>query len=136
MAYDEHWRTGSPGPIASPGWCRQVCAYARQTVPPDKLVMGLPLYGRAWQVENLAQALTHAQTQRVLKSLGRAPSRADDGIPFFEYERVATLKVYYEDTESLSDKLALYRSQGVQAVAFWRVGQGPQELWEKVRAVD
>lgn len=46
MAYDEHWRTGSPGPIASLDWCRQACRFARQNVPAEKLVMGLPLYGR------------------------------------------------------------------------------------------
>jgi spore germination protein len=136
MAYDEHWRTGPPGPIASSAWCKQVCGYARQAIPGEKLVMGLPLYGRAWQVENLAQALTWDQTQRVLKSLGRVPSRAEDGTPFFEYEQSATLKVYYEDLRSLSEKLSLYHDLGVQAVAFWRVGQGPQELWQKVRAVN
>jgi spore germination protein len=136
MAYDEHWRTGAPGPIASTAWCRRVSTYARQTIPGEKLVMGLPLYGRAWQVESLAQALTWDQTQRVLKQLGRIPSRAEDGTPFFEYEQPATLKVYYEDVQSLSEKLNLYHDLGVQAVAFWRVGQGPQTLWQKVETVN
>jgi spore germination protein len=132
MAYDEHWRTGTPGPIASLAWCQRVCLFARQNIPSNKLVMGLPLYGRAWQVESLAQALTADQTQRILKSQAKIPLRAEDGTPFFEYQQPATLKVYYEDLQSLTAKLSMYHDQGVEAVAFWRVGQGPQQLWQKL----
>jgi len=135
MAYDEHWRTGLPGPIASLDWCRRVCRFARLSIPPEKLVMGLPLYGRAWQVETLAQSLTLAQTEQVLKSMAKVPSRAEDGTPFFEYQQPATLKVFYEDMQSLSAKLALYRDEGVEAAGFWRIGQGPPDLWKKVGVV-
>ena len=136
MAYDEHWRTGSPGPIASLGWCRQVCGFARQMVPSRKLVMGMPLYGRSWQVETLAQSLTLAETQKLLAGLAEAPSRAEDGTPFFQYRQPATLRVYYEDLESLSGKLTLYRDAGVEAVGFWRVGQGPVQLWGRLTVDD
>lgn len=129
MAYDEHWRTGSPGPIASVDWCRRVCAFAMQKVPSDKLVMGLPLYGRAWQEENPARALTWDQTQGLLRSLSKSPLREQDGTPFFEYWQPSKMRVFYEDMESLSAKLALYQEQGVQAVGFWRIGQGPPDLW-------
>jgi len=129
MAYDEHWRTGSPGPIASVDWCRRVCAFATQKIPSDKLVMGLPLYGRAWQEEDPARALTWDQTQKLLRSLSKSPSREQDGTPFFEYWHPSKMRVFFEDVESLSAKLALYRGEGVQAVGFWRIGQGPADLW-------
>ena len=48
MAYDEHYRGGSAGPVASLPWCRDIYEYALKTIPRDKLVMGIPLYGRGW----------------------------------------------------------------------------------------
>jgi len=47
MAYDEHWSGSSPGPVASLPWCAKVANYARSVVDAGKLIMGLPLYGRA-----------------------------------------------------------------------------------------
>ena len=49
MAYDEHWGGNGPGPVASIAWCEKVAAYAKATVPNDRLVMGIPFYGRSWQ---------------------------------------------------------------------------------------
>lgn len=69
-------------------------------------------------------------------SLAKVPSRADDGTPFFEYQQPATLKVFYEDVQSLSAKLTLYRNAGVEAAGFWRIGQGPHELWQRVTLAD
>ena len=56
MAYDEHWSGSAPGSIASLEWCRKVSAYSRSIIPPSKLVMGLPFYGRAWATANPAKA--------------------------------------------------------------------------------
>lgn len=49
MAYDQHWSTSKPGPVASLSWCRDIMAYSKSVVPSDKLIMGIPLYGRSWQ---------------------------------------------------------------------------------------
>ena len=47
MAYDEHWSTSAPGPIASLPWCRRVANYCLDAIGKEKLIMGLPFYGRA-----------------------------------------------------------------------------------------
>ena len=38
--------------------------------------------------------------------------------------------VFYENVNSIHAKLRLYKSYGIQRVAFWRIGQGPNELWD------
>jgi spore germination protein len=132
MAYDEHWRTGSPGPIASVEWCRQVSRFARQNVPSHKLVMGLPLYGRVWQVDEVARALKYPDTLDLIKRCDKNPSRTEEGIPFFLFQTTVKAEVYYEDLSSLTAKLRLYRDEGIEAVGFWRVGQGPAALWKRL----
>jgi hypothetical protein len=40
--------------------------------------------------------------------------------------------VFYDDTASLLDKISLYRNRGVQAISFWRIGQGPSDIWPRL----
>lgn len=46
MAYDYSW--DSPGPIAPLPWTRTVATYAASVVPPGKVQLGVPTYGRDW----------------------------------------------------------------------------------------
>jgi len=131
MAYDEHWRTGPSGPIASKAWCRQVCAFAQRHVPAEKLVMGLPLYGRLWQEDDVATALKYPETLALWEQRGRPlVKRPQDNTPCFSFQQTITAMVYFEDTKSLAEKLTLYQGAGVRSVGFWRIGQGPSALWD------
>jgi spore germination protein YaaH len=129
MAYDEHYRSGPPGPVASIGWCRRVCEFAKTQIPPTQLIMGLPLYGRLWQREEIARALKYPETLDLWK-IDKPPVRRELGeIPYFEIKRQINAVAYFEDIRSLTEKLSLYRHQGVTGVGFWRIGQGPSALW-------
>jgi spore germination protein YaaH len=66
MAYDEHWSTSSPGPVASLPWCSRVVDFAKSAVGTDKIVMGLPLYGRAWPEKKLNRALRFSNIQDLI----------------------------------------------------------------------
>jgi spore germination protein YaaH len=49
MAYDQHWSSCKPGPVASLECCKAIIDFAKDIVPADKLIMGIPLYGREWE---------------------------------------------------------------------------------------
>jgi len=131
MAYDQHWETSSPGPIASLSWCETVAARGIEEVPRERLVMGLPLYGRAWQTRKINRALTWKDAEELSRRAGGARRKEDHGA-CFEYTEPVTVKVYYEDPISIRAKLRLYHSYGIPAVAFWRIGQGAPRWWEHV----
>jgi spore germination protein len=132
MAYDEHWSTSSPGPVASLAWCAKVAEYARGAVPGDKLVMGLPLYGRAWQDKRLARALRFRNIQDIVAEKKSTPNYASELGAWFEYSENVVVKVFYDDSRTILEKLQLYRSKNIASVSFWRIGQGPPELWSSI----
>lgn len=59
MSYDFAWNGSAPGPISPAFWLEEVYGWAASQVPPSKVSMGLPLYGRFWSIhdslENLGQ---------------------------------------------------------------------------------
>ena len=48
MAYDEHWSTSGPGPIASRPWFEKGLDQATQRIPADKLIAGIGAYSFDW----------------------------------------------------------------------------------------
>ena len=98
--------------------------------------MGLPLYGRAWQDKRLARALRFSHVQDlVAEKEPEATYTAEKGSTF-EYAESVVVTVYFEDARSLLAKLRLYESRAVGAVSFWRIGQGPPQLWSSIRNAD
>jgi spore germination protein YaaH len=129
MAYDEHWSGSEPGPIASLGWCRAVAEHALKTIGPDKLIMGMPFYGRTWGSFNPSRAFFYSGIERIRGENAVDTVDRENGVPFFSYETSITVTVYYEDVYSLALKGSLYRDLGVAAVGFWSLGQEDPRVW-------
>jgi hypothetical protein len=134
MAYDEHWSGSEPGPIASPDWCRAVAEHALRTIGPDKLIMGMPLYGRTWGSFNPFRAFFYSGIERIRGENAVAAAERENGVPCFSYETAVTVTVYYEDVWSLALKGSLYRDLGVAAVGFWSLGQEDPRVWTVFRS--
>jgi spore germination protein YaaH len=133
MGYDEHWGGGNPGPIASMNWSRNVAAYSLRVIGADKLVMGLPFYGRSWGSWTPGRAHIYADIARIRQEQGITEVRRDNGIPTFTYTAPITATVYYEDAVSLSTRMEMYRNMGVRSIGFWRIGQETPEVWNHIR---
>ncbi|MDR0878439.1 MAG: glycoside hydrolase [Treponema sp.] len=130
MAYDEHWSTSAPGPIASLSWCKSVAEYSLSVIGREKLVMGIPFYGRAWGNTNPSRAHLYSGIETILNDHKDISIRRDKGIPTFTYEETIAVTVYYEDDYSLSARMEMYRNMGVTAIGFWRLGQETRAVWD------
>ncbi|MDR2394911.1 MAG: glycoside hydrolase [Treponema sp.] len=130
MAYDEHWATSEPGPIASMDWCKSVAAYALKTIGSEKLIMGLPFYGRTWGSSNLFRAFHFSGIERIKQEHKVTKVRREQRIPTFTYEVPVTVTAYYEDEHSLSARMEMYRTLGVQSIGFWALGQEDPKVWK------
>jgi spore germination protein YaaH len=145
MAYDEHWSGSKPGPVSSLEWGRSVAAYTLKVIGPEKLVMGLPFYGRAWgdlnghtwSEYNPSRAYIYSGIERVMRENSVTTVNRVNGIPTFKYEtRIsvpATVTVYYDDEYSLSSRMEIYRTLGVTSIGFWRLGQETPVIWSLLK---
>ncbi len=129
MAYDQHWETSQAGPISSLSWCDTAAGNATIFIPREKLVMGIPLYGRAWQGKKINRAVTYKQALELAKQARDTLNSCPDRGPSFEYTEEVRVRVFYEDIASIHAKLRLYKAYQIPSVAFWRIGQGPRDLW-------
>jgi len=135
MAYDEHWSGSAPGSVASLSWCRRVAEYSLAAIGREKLIMGLPFYGRAWGNQSVSRALIHSTTERIIREMGVSEIRRENGIPTFDYNVTVSVKVYFEDEYSQSARMEMYRSMNVGAIGFWRLGYEKPIVWNIIRLV-
>jgi spore germination protein YaaH len=129
MAYDEHWSASEPGPVASMNWCGAVAAYSLRTLGPEKLIMGIPFYGRAWGDPNPSRAYISSGVERIKQENSITEIRRENAVPVFTYEIPVSVRVYYDDDYSHSTRFELYRGLGVQSIGFWRLGQENPSVW-------
>ena len=133
MAYDEHWSGSAPGPIASSEWCANVARYAVTKIPREKIVFGIPFYGRSWQDKRNSRAYTHKSIGKMMT--GRPGLRAlDPSYPSFTFDDVVRVSVYYENPGSILEKGRIYKSYGINSIGFWRLGQEDRKLWNMISA--
>ena len=128
MAYDEHYRTGPPGPIASLDWCKSIYEYARQTIPAHKLIMGIPLYGRAWQPKTLAKAYKNRDLQKEITNRSITPQINLETGGHFTFTETVSIEVYHETLKSIQAKQQLYLSHPIGGTAYWRISQEPADF--------
>jgi len=133
MAYDEHWSGSSPGSVASLQWCRRVAEYSLRVIGKEKLIMGLPFYGRAWGSVPTSRALIFATTDTLLNTMNITAKKRENGIPTFDYEVTVPVKVYYEDEYSQSARMEMYKSMNINAIGFWRLGQETPAVWNIIK---
>jgi spore germination protein YaaH len=137
MTYDEHWQTGTPGPVASAGWVQQVVNYAASVIPKNKIILGLGTYGYDWKLSGGSAKSYSIQGAYNTAANNSAEIQWDDTakVPYFMYtdstgaERI----VYFEDSTSISYKLNIVNNSNLGGVAIWRLGLEDQKYWTTIK---
>ncbi len=140
MTYDNSGRLGPPGPIAGYDWVRNALEYARKRVQPEKLLLGIALYGREWTNNGSsleAHTMPYPETISLLNRLSLTP-RWDEKhrSPWFEYRTGETVRsVWYENARSIHEKLKLLERYQLRGFAAWRLGMEDPRIWPMVTAM-
>lgn len=129
MAYDEHYRGGEAGPVASITWVESVIEYALSKAPKQKIVLGIPAYGYDWPQAGVATGLTYQQAME--KAAAEDVTIRWHGtyrVPFYEYG--LGNQVWFENRYSFRYKVDLVNQYDLAGIAIWRLGQEDPGIWE------
>ena len=138
MAYDEHWASGPPGPIASSDWFTRKVAGALAGMPPDKAIVALGSYAYDWQAGNPkgADSLSVEEAWLDAHDSGANPvfDKASGNSGFSYMEQNARHDVWIMDAAASWNEMQILRQMGIQNVALWRLGSEDPGFWQALGA--
>lgn len=147
MAYDEHCAGGSEGAVASIGFVRKSIEYMLETVSKDKIVLGMPLYGRFWKegAESGGEAIVIGQVERLIKKYKLVPTFDTatmtpkltikiDGTMVNAYVNgryleEGTYNIWYENEHSMKTKLKLINEYNLLGAGLWALDNEGEDFW-------
>lgn len=151
MTYDESWDGSNPGPVASYTFVEESIKYAlNQGVPSSKIVLGIPFYGRIWNlndknsfnglgvsIEKIDELVSRYSGQAVydnnkksLKGTFTVKPGAESKITWNKNLTPGNYEVWYENEASLKSKLDLVKIYDIKGTASWSLGQELQSTWD------
>ncbi len=156
MAYDYYWGGSSmAGPVSGLwpmsgifpyGVARSLTSYQAAGIMPEKILIGVPYYGREWPVTaNTFPANTTGTGSAVLYRTIMAGSSGNYSPanrywdyrsynPYFSYFTSHWRQCFYDDVRSLGAKYDLVHRRNTAGIGIWALGydNGRSELWNLI----
>jgi spore germination protein YaaH len=134
MTYDHHSSGTPPGPVAGHAWMQAAVDYAARRVPRQKLLLGIPFYGREWVATasgTLSRSMTYGDISPLLARPGvEVQWDSRWRAPWFEFHEGPELHtVWYDDDRSYNEKLEFVRQNRLGGFAAWRLGTEDPQFW-------
>ncbi len=150
MAYDESWQGSDPGPVASYSFVERSIQYALRYAPADKIVLGVPFYGRIWSRDGSLKGygisldvlsrmlpdfnakLTYSQELQSLKAeftvLQDNKGYTINGKPL----AAGTYTVWLENEQSLKSKIGLIHRYQLKGLGSWSLTQASEHILQNL----
>lgn len=121
MCYDYHRKDTQPGPVTDVAWVERNVEDALTHVSPERLWLGVPAYGYAWNANGGVMAVSSRYAVRQAKKHGAQRHRS--GTLYYEYGSGAdTVRVFAADAETRKMLEGTARKHRLRGTALWRIG--------------
>jgi len=146
MSYAQHTRRTPPGPQAGLPWMREVVDYFLKFMPPEKLSLGIPLWGEHWftrydssipeRARSWSETVTWTWGSGLAERHGAALQwDSVQAVTWGNYANGGTFEwLFLEDVRSFSAKLALAREKRLRGFSAWVLGPEDARIWDALRA--
>lgn len=146
MSYSQHTRRTPPGPQAALPWTEEVVRYFLESVPPEKLSMGIPTNAQHWytsqedritpeMARSYSAQLTHARALALIARHGaRVQWDEEAAVPFARFDRGGTWEwIFFENARSFMAKVGLVEKHGLRGFSVWVLGPEDPAIWTALR---
>ena len=150
MTYDQHTRWTAPGPVAGWAWTTGNVDYALKVVPPQKLSLGIPLYGYHWfagtptkgedksgdKPNPSAEYIGTDDALDLAKAYGgHIEWDATDRSAWFYFYRADMREwIFYTDSRTFLERYNLAKDRGLQGFCSWVLGTEDPAIWDLLPA--
>ncbi len=146
MAYDESWQGSDPGPVASLSFAERSVRYALQHAPAEKIVLGIPFYGRMWSADGafngngiglnvLSNMLRDYRAEITFSQEHQSPVATftvRSGDPSYTVGgkklTPGTYTVWFENEQSLEAKADLIHRYNLKGLGSWALNQATDSI--------
>ncbi|MGP4061108.1 LysM peptidoglycan-binding domain-containing protein [Halobacillus sp. H74] len=136
MTYEWGWAGGEPWAIAPINKVREVLDYAVTVIPRDKILMGIPLYGRDWKIPwvqgTFARTVSPQEAVALAARYGVTIEYDEEyQSPYFRYtdESGQQHEVWFEDARSIQAKYDTMKIYGLRGGSYWVLGTAFPQNW-------
>jgi spore germination protein YaaH len=140
MTYAYHPASGPPGSTAPISWVRRTAEYAASVAPPEKLLLGIGLWGYDWKVNSSEPAVvrTWAEIDAIAKRPGaQLGYSVEDESAWLRYTENGQHRIiWFEDERAIATKLDVIRATRLAGWAAWRLGHEGPPAWNAFTAFD
>jgi spore germination protein YaaH len=150
MTYDQHTRWTAPGPVAGWAWTTGNLDYALIVVPPEKLSLGIPLYGYHWfagtpvkapaapgerpsdKPNPSAEYISTNDALDLAKAYGGHVEwdSTDRSAWFYFYRDDMREWIFFTDAHTFRERYNLVKDRGLQGFCSWVLGTEDAGIWD------
>jgi cellulose synthase/poly-beta-1,6-N-acetylglucosamine synthase-like glycosyltransferase/peptidoglycan/xylan/chitin deacetylase (PgdA/CDA1 family)/spore germination protein YaaH len=132
MVYDEHYQSGSPGPVASEDWFENQLDALKKKLPPEKTVIGMGSYGYDWIIGSRGAAeMTFGDVMAAARSNNaKIAWDRDTENPVLRFtSRGQQHEAWFLDAVTGLNQVNAINDAGFRGCAVWRLGAEDPGLW-------
>lgn len=145
MAYDQYWAS-SPiaGPVAGYSWVKGHLETLTETIAPEKMVLGIPLYTRVWYEKPATDKVNQMKVKSRSLFMSGVKKIIEDNKPvkvwdesnqmyyYAYFDQDQLVKFWFEDESAAIRKMKLADEFQLAGVALWSLGFETPEIWPMI----